>query len=421
MTTPEVTQSPIGSSPIPPAPEATTRPGRVEFVAMMAMLMALVAFSIDSIMPALPRIASELSPDAPNTAQLVITSFVLGMGLGTLVAGPLSDQFGRRSVIVAGVALYIVAAVAAVMSATMEALLLARFAQGLGAAGPRVTVMAVVRDLHAGRGMAQITSFIMMVFSLVPALAPLMGAQIIDAFEWRAVFWSFALFGMAGTAWYLLRLDETLPKARRRPFRPALIRATLSEMLARPDVRLAVLVQALCFAGLVATISTIQPVYDDWLGRSAEFPLWFGATALVAASASYLNARLVVRLGMRRLVRTMLGVHLCTSLLVLVMLLIAPGVGPVGRLGLVLFWQVVQFFMVGMTLGNLTAIAMEPMGHVAGTAASLISAVSTVLGVVLAVPVGLTFDGGPLPLVLGCFAFSALALLGMLRLGQEEA
>lgn len=394
-------------------------PSRTEFVALMAMLSALVAFSIDSMMPVLPEIAADLAAENPNAAQLVITSFVLGMGLGTFFTGPLSDHFGRRAVILGGSLLYVVAALAAVGSESMTWLLVTRLVQGLGAAGPRVVVMAVVRDLYAGRGMAQITSFIMMVFAIVPALAPLMGAQIVKVFDWHAIFLAFALFGTLTTGWFLLRIPETLRPERRRPFRPALLRDALKEMLARPDVRLPILTLALCFASLFATISSIQPVYEVWAGRGESFPMWFGATAVITATSSYVNARLVVRLGMRLLVKAILIAHIAVSLVVLSVMAVASA--PLALFAALLLWQQVQFFQAGLTIGNLNAIAMEPMGHIAGTAASVISASATVLAVVLAVPVGLAFNGTPLPLIIGSLLYAALALMLMIRLGAEEA
>ncbi|NVK58951.1 MAG: MFS transporter, partial [Rhodobacteraceae bacterium] len=165
-----------------------TVPGRPEFIAMLAMLFATIAFSIDAMLPALPEIGAELTPDDVNRAQLVVTSFVLGMGIGTFFTGPLSDTFGRKPVVLAGATLYVVMSLVAAQEDSLELLLVARLFQGLGAAGPRVVALAIVRDLHSGREMARIMSFVMMIFTIFPALAPSMGAVIIDLSSWRGIF-----------------------------------------------------------------------------------------------------------------------------------------------------------------------------------------------------------------------------------------
>ncbi|NNL72836.1 MAG: MFS transporter, partial [Silicimonas sp.] len=178
---------------------------RVELIALMGMLTATVAFSIDAMLPALPEIGVALNPAEPQRAQLVIAAFVLGLGVGTLFTGPLSDAFGRRPVAVAGAVIYSAAALYAATADSLDAVLVARAVQGLGAAGPRVVTLAIIRDLFAGRQMARITSYVMMVFTLVPVLAPSLGAGIAWAFGWRAIFLSFAVFSFISITWLLLR------------------------------------------------------------------------------------------------------------------------------------------------------------------------------------------------------------------------
>ncbi|QBF31753.1 multidrug MFS transporter [Thalassococcus sp. S3] len=389
---------------------------RTEFIALIAMMFATIAFSIDAMLPALPVIGAELSPDDVNRAQLVLTSFVLGMGLGTFFTGPLSDAFGRKPVILAGSALYIAAAATAWLSSTLEVVLLARLVQGIAAAAPRVVATAIVRDLYEGRQMARIMSFAFMIFTIFPAFAPLIGAGIIALIGWRGIFLSFILFVLIFTIWMSVRLPEPLPVENRRPFRVPLLIAALKELLRHPIVRLSIMVQSLCLAMLFTTLTMVQQIYDVIYDRADSFPLWFGAVALVAGSASLLNAWLVVRLGMRWMVTTTLAVQIVLSGAMLAITLGAGGL----PFAVFVLWQTSLFFQAGTTLGNLNAIAMEPMGHIAGLAASLMGGVSTVVAAMIAAPIGLVFDGSVLPLALALTVLAALGFLLMRRMAHLE-
>lgn len=382
--------------------------GQTEFIALIAMLFATIAFSIDAMLPALPDIAAELSPDAPNKAQLILTSFVFGMGVGTLFAGPLSDSYGRKSVIVAGAVLYCVGAVLAYIAPTLETMLAARVLQGLGAAGARVVSLALVRDIHSGPRMARIVSFAMMIFTLVPAVAPLLGQFIIAGFGWRSIFLAFLLFSGLSVLWLTLRQPETLLPAARRPFRAAPLWAALKEVVSLRSIRLSILAQTLGFAALFGTLSSTQQLFDQTYGRAESFPLYFALIALVSGTSSLLNASLVMKLGMRRLVR----VSFATQMLVSgsFVLAFALNLWPAAiEFHAYLIWTIGVFFMVGMTIGNLNAMALEPVGHIAGMAASVVGALSTVFSVILAAPVGLAYNGTPLPLMIGVTLFTGLA------------
>jgi len=395
------------------------RMSRTEFIALIAMMFATIAFSIDAMLPALPEIGAQLSPDNVNRAQIILTAFVLGMGAGTFVTGPLSDAFGRKPVMLAGGIVYIAAAFVAWWSTTLEVVLAARLVQGLGAAGPRIVAMAVVRDLYSGREMARMVSIAMMIFTIFPAFAPLMGAGIIALAGWRGIFLAFILFSLVSMLWMELRLPETLPREKRRAFRVPLLAAALREMATHPTVRLSIVVQTLCLATLFSMILSVQQVYDLIFGRAENFPIYFGVVALISGSASLLNAAIVVRVGMRRIVTWSLGIQIGLAILTLAS----------GGMGLsldVLFWafvvwQTCIFLIAGTTLGNLNAIGMEPMGHIAGMAASIMGAVSTVGGALLSAPVGLMFNGTIQPLAAGILLFSVVGFTLMLQMGRIEA
>ncbi|WP_170586877.1 multidrug effflux MFS transporter [Ruegeria arenilitoris] len=394
------------------------RISKAEFIALIAMMFATIAFSIDSMLPALPEIGAQLSPDDVNRAQLILTSFVLGMGIGTFFTGPISDAVGRRPVIFAGAAVYILASAVAWASSSLELVLAARVVQGLGAAGPRVVAMAIIRDLFSGREMARIVSIAMMIFTLVPAIAPMAGAAVIAFAGWRGVFMSFILFALVIIAWMGFRLPESLAPENRRPFRLPLMVGAVKEMFAHPTVRLSIFVQTLCMGMLFTMLTMVQPVYDVIHHRAESFPFWFGFVALMSGSASLLNAAVVVRVGMRRMVTWALaGQILITSS---VIALNMSNLSPQASFALFVFWQTTVFFMAGVTMGNLNAIAMEPMGHIAGMAASVIGSISTVVAAAIAAPVGLLFDGTLGPLSIGILIMCVLAFGLMVHMGRIE-
>lgn len=390
-----------------------------EFVALIAMLFATIAFSTDAMLPALPQITADLAPSTPERVPLILTAFVFGLGLGTFFTGPLSDAYGRKNIIYAGSALYIAATVLAWASQSLEVMLAARVVQGLGAAGPRIVSLAIIRDLYSGRQMAKIMSFAMMVFVLVPAFAPALGAVIVSVSSWRGIFVSFVAFSLLSILWMGLRLPETLPVADRRPLRLALIWRAVKEIFGNPMVRLSITVQSLAMSILFATLMLVQPIFDQVYDRASSFPFWFGVIALISGGSSLMNALLVVRFGMQRIVTLTLGAQIILSGAML-----GFGLGnlpePFG-FGFFMLWQIALFFQAGLVLGNLNALAMEPMGHIAGMAASVIGAVSTVMAAVIASPIGLLFNGTITPLVTSVLALAALGFALMLWLGRVVA
>ena len=379
---------------------------RPEFVALIAMMFAIIAFSTDAMLPALPEIGAELSPLDMTKVPLIVTAFILGMGMGTFVTGPLSDAFGRKNIIYLGSAIYISGAVVAWLSQSLEVMLIARVVQGVGAAGP----------LYSGRQMAKIMSFVMMIFVVVPAFAPAMGAVIIALSDWRGVFLSFIVFSATCVVWAMLRLPETLPKPKRRPLQIGLLWNAVKEIFSNPMVCLSITVQTLVMGFLFSTLMLVQPIYDQVYDRAESFPFWFGVAALISGTSSLLNALLVVRLGMQRIVILALGLQIVLSGLML-----GLGLGDLPEpYGFVFFlmWQASLFFQVGLVMGNLNALAMEPLGHIAGMAASVIGAVSTVMAAMLASPIGLMFNGTITPLIGAVLTLATLAFALMLLLAR---
>lgn len=407
------------SAPLPPAAHSPSAAGRLpqaELIAMLALLFATVAFSMDAMLPALPEIAASLTPQNVNRAQLILTSFMAGMGVGTLVAGPISDAIGRKPAMAIGFTIYLLGAVAALFANSLELLLAARFVQGLGASGPRIVGTALVRDLYQGREMARITSIVMMVFMIVPAVAPSLGMVFSRALGWHGVFYAFIAFGLTGWAWFAARQEETLPGPARRPLEVASLVAGAREVLTDREVALCTVVIALGFGQMFALLSSAQQLFGEAYGRGDSFPLWFAALAGLSACGTFFNSRMVMRLGMHRIARIAYACQIVVAGCFLLLLL--TGALPDGlRFPVFFVWAVSLFTMAGLTFGNLNALAMQDMGHIAGTAASVVSALSTLGAVLIAAPVGLAYHGTAVPVVTAALVCSTLAwvIMGAMR------
>ena len=390
-----------------------------EFIALMAMLVATVALSIDAMLPALPNIALELTPNHTNQAQLILSSFILGMALGTFVMGPLSDSFGRKNIIYFGASVYIISSALCMFAPNLETIVVARVLQGIGAAAPRVVSQALIRDLYSGREMARISSFIMIIFSLVPAVAPLLGAGLISVFDWRAIFVTFILFVVMSTIWTGIRITEPLKPEMRVPFSVQTFWAALTEISSLGIVRTSIITLIFSYGILFTTILLVQPIFDQFFARADSFPFWFALIAVLSASASFVNAMLVMQMGMRRLISTALRVQIIWSFLMLLLFQCGIILGAWG-FAIFVFWIFGLFFQTGMTLGNLTALAMEPLGHIAGTGASVISAVATLGSVAIATIIGQFFDGTPLVMIIGIFVLAFCGAYSAHRLQRFE-
>jgi len=390
-----------------------------EFVAIMAMLVATVALSTDGILPALTMIANDMTPDDHNRAQFVLSFFVVGMAAGTFVMGPLSDSFGRKRVIYSGAVMYIFCALICATTDNYTLLLLARIGQGIGAAAPRVVAQALIRDFYQGREMARISSFVMIIFASVPALAPLLGSFVMLAFEWQAIFGLFILFVAISTIWMAVRIDESVPAHKRIPFRLSTISAAVKEVLKYSVIVTSIIGLIFAYCILFVAIFLVQPVFDQVYDRSASFPYWFALIAILSASSSFLNSQLVGRLGMSALINAAFRVQAALSIAMLLLWYIGILQDTIG-FAFFVTWIFSLFFMAGMTIGNLTALAMEPVGHIAGTAASVISALATIGSVIFAAILGQFFDGTLFVMIFGVAVFAVLGAIVVHRLKRFE-
>jgi len=386
-----------------------------EFVILVALIISLVALSIDAMLPALPEIATDLGVEDINDSQFVISVFFAGMALGQMFFGPLSDSVGRRPAILSGFVVFAVGCVLAIVAADFEQMLWGRFLQGIGAAGPRIVSIALVRDQYKGREMARVMSFVMTVFILVPVFAPAVGQLILSLADWRFIFVMFLGLALVIGIWFWKRQPETLTKERRIVFSLAQLILDTTAIL---RIRVALgytLTMGLIFGAFIGYLSSSQQIFQVQYQLNQLFPLYFGILACSVGCASLVNARLVMRFGMSRLSRFALFVIGFLSLPFFLLALIYDG-HP--NLYLLMFYLLIVFFFFGILFGNLNALAMEPLGHIAGLGSAVVGSLSTFISVALGAIVAYAYDNTVLPLVLG---FSVLGVAGLLTMRWTEA
>jgi len=373
-----------------------------ELVAFIAACMALNALGIDTMLPALAEIADELGVVEENHRQAVILVYLLAFGASQMVYGPLSDRYGRRPVLLAGLGVFVLGSVAAMIAGSFTTLLLARALQGLGAGGPRVVAMAIARDRFEGPMLGQVMSLAMMVLMVVPVIAPSFGQWILFIAPWRWIFSALFACGVALIAWTLWRLSETLAPERRRRISVAGVLGGYREFLACRESLVHTLGMVLMMGILFAFVMSSQQVLVDLYGVGAAFPLLIALVAGVMAVGAFINARLVMGLGPRRLSRlalvAMLGVTGLMALLALGGLLPLPVFVLFESLAMLLF---------GLVGPNLNTLAMQPMAHIAGTASAALGTITTILAAALGYAIGQAFDHTVVPLTIGNFLLCA--------------
>ncbi len=388
-----------------------------EFIALVALTTSLVAMSIDTMLPALGTMASELGAAHANDRQLILSVFFAGMSVGQLLYGPLSDSTGRKPALYLGIALFMVGGATCALAHSLAWLLAGRAIAGFGAAGPRIVSVALVRDAHSGSSMARVMSFVQTVFILVPVLAPSIGQAVLTFTTWRAIFVGLVGVAVVNVTWLALRQAETLPAALRAPFSLRSIGYGCSETF-RSRIALGyTLGSGFVFGGFISYLSMSQQVLQEQYRLGARFPLFFGLLASAIGAASFLNGKLVMRFGLRRLARTALLTN-CT--LCVCALLGTWALGGHPPLFAFVAFMLICFFCNGLLFGNFSARAMEPMGHVAGVASAVIGSISGALALAMGTLFGRAYDGTVLPLVAG-FTTSALCALLVTEIAERGA
>lgn len=383
----------------------------MEFIGLAAMLMALNALAIDIMLPGLQEIGAALGVENENHRQYVISAYLLGFGIAQLGYGPISDRFGRRKPMLFGLAIYVVSSFAVVFVPSFAGVLALRFIQGIGSAATRVITVSIVRDVYGGRQMAEVMSLIMMVFMVVPVIAPGTGQIVLIFGDWHLIFVFMGIIAIAVGAWMYHRLPETLHPEDVRPFTVASVLNGFKIVLTNRIALCYTLSSTFIFGALFGFINSAEQVYKGVYGLGSWFAVAFAGVALFMALSSFINARLVGRFGMRRLSHGSLIGFIVITFVWLLVQIYGPQPMPFALFITLFALAMFQFGWIG---SNFNSLAMEPLGHVAGTASSVIGFMGTVGGSLIGALIGQSFDGTALPMVAGFFAVSLAGLIFVL-------
>lgn len=387
-----------------------------EFIALIASLMSIVAISIDAMLPALGVISKDIQLQHPNQAQYIISALFLGMALGQLVCGPFSDATGRKKVLYFGVLLFLAGSAICFFAEDLNTMLLGRFLQGLGVSGPYVSAISIVRDQFSGNQMAKVMSFVMLIFIMVPAIAPSLGQSILLFASWRFIFLFYIGYAIVISLWIFFRLEETLPKEKRIAFTAAGFLYGFKEVLSNRSTMSYTICMGLFFGSFIGYLNSSQQIFQVQFATGKLFTVYFGLLALVFGAASLVNSHWVERLGMKLLCdyailaiivssAGFLSLHLLTDI----------------HLWMFLSYAAILFFSFGLIFGNINAMAMEPMGHVAGIASAIIGSVSSIISMTIGTVIGQLYNNSLIPMTAGFFILGAISFAIMKSVPGEEA
>lgn len=395
-------------------------PGQMEMVVMVAGLMALNALAIDIMLPALNEIAHAVGltaegVESDNRQQLIIFSYILGFGAPQILWGPITDRFGRRGPLFVSLIGYIVMASLCITLREFHALLAARFVQGVFSSGARLVAVSIVRDLFAGRQMARFMSLVMTIFMIIPIIAPAVGQAILLVAPWEWIFGALVVFGLGMLGWTWARLPETLPTESRRPLNLGNALGAYAQVIRTPVTFGYMCASGIVFGALFSFIATSEQVFREVFGRGQDFVVWFSGIAAMLAVANFANSRLVEKIGMRRISHSALFLFTGLS---------ALSAAITFFMGENLLWFyplfILTFACFGLLGSNFSALAMEPLGSIAGTASAAYGFATTTVSSLIGMLIGSQYNGSTIPLMLGfvCLGLSSLTIILITEKGK---
>jgi DHA1 family bicyclomycin/chloramphenicol resistance-like MFS transporter len=382
----------------------------------MAALMSVVALAIDALLPALDIIGIAIGTENTVDNQLLITMMFLGLGIGPLFFGPISDAMGRKPVVYMGFAVFLIASFICVSAESLEMMIIGRILQGIGLSGPRTLAIAIIRDMYSGDYMARIMSFVTVVFLLVPIVAPAMGKLILDYYNWQGIFYVQVVISLFVAFWFWVRQPETLAVENRVGFSNHVFINGFKEVIQNKETMGYTAISGFIAGSFFVYLSSSQQIFQEQYFLKDEFPYIFAGLAVAIGLAIFLNGTFVIKYGMEKLITRALILFFMVSILYLVIFYGSPN-PPVTVL---LAFFALQFFAIGFLFGNLRALAMEPVGHIAGVAAAITGFISTLMAVPISIFIGRFVSDTALPLFIGFSISGAISILILLYVKRSR-
>lgn len=391
---------------------------QLEFVALMASLMSVVALAIDALLPALDIIGIDIGIQVEVDNQLLITMIFLGLGIGPLLFGPLSDSKGRKPMVYIGFIIFLFASIVCVLSENLEVMIIGRILQGIGLSAPRTMAIAIIRDRYSGDYMARIMSFVTVVFLLIPIIAPALGKFILDQWGWEAIFYVQAIISLVVMLWFWQRQRETLAPENKVPFSSSIFLSGFNEIRNHKTTMGYTIISGFITGSFMVYLSASQQIFQHQYLLKEEFPFIFAGLAIAIGSAILLNANFVLRFGMKKIIHMSLYAFCIISCIYVFLFFNTENPSII----VLLSFFAAQFFAIGFMFGNLRAIAMEPVGHIAGIAAALTGLISTLMAVGISTLIGRFVQGTALPLFIGfsVCAILSIAVIQYLRVSSKQ-
>lgn len=387
-----------------------------QFIALMAALMSVAALAIDALLPALDIIGLAIGTENSSDNQLLVIMIFLGLGVGPLLFGPLSDSLGRKPIVYMGFVLFIVASFICINATSLEMMILGRVLQGIGLSAPRTISIAIIRDMYSGDYMARIMSFVTVVFILIPVIAPLLGKFVLDHYNWQGIFYIQVLISILVSFWFWRQQPETLAIADRvKPSFP-IFKNGFKEVLKQKKTMGYTLITGFVSGAFFVYLSSSQQIFEIQYNLKEEFPFIFAGLAISIGAAIFLNGSLVLKYGTEKLITfSLLGFF---GISILYSILFFGGTNP--PVSIVILFFAMLFFMLGFLFGNLRALAMEPVGHIAGMAAAITGFISTIMAVPISIYIGSFVIDSAFPLFVGFAICSFISLLILLFLKRSK-